>query len=298
MCALDIAATRLHMPVRPISGLAGSPSKMSIVDEDLQQRYRGFHVERVTSVNHWTERLFSFTMTRPQSFRFRSGEFVMIGLPGEGESKPLLRAYSIASPCFAEEIEFLSIKVPDGPLTSRLQLIQPGDPILMGRKTTGTLVLDALKAGRRLFLVSTGTGLAPFLSVARDPEAYQRFDQIVIVHTVRETAELCYRDLWEREILVRPAGRRGGGKQLVYYPSVTREPFERQGRITDRIRSGDFFADLDMPRSGFDPAHDRVMLCGSMAMIKETAGLLEGFGLVEGSNAEPGDYVLERAFVD
>jgi ferredoxin/flavodoxin---NADP+ reductase len=269
---------------------------MTLLDvEDIQEKYRAFHVERVTSVHHWTDRLFSFTMTRPQSFRFRSGEFVMIGLPGEG--KPLLRAYSIASPSYAEEIEFLSIKVPDGPLTSRLQLIQPGDPILMGRKTTGTLVLDALKGGRRLFLISTGTGLAPFLSVARDPDAFQRFEQIIVIHTVREVAELAYRDLFERDILDDPLVGDEARDRLTYYPCVTREPFHRQGRITSRIASGDFFRDLDMAAGCFDPEHDRVMMCGSMDMIKETAALLEAQGLVEGSNAEPGDYVLERAFV-
>jgi ferredoxin--NADP+ reductase len=270
---------------------------MTVLDtDDLRQRYPAFHIERVTSVHHWTDRLFSFTMTRPQSFRFRSGEFVMIGLPGE--AKPILRAYSIASTSYAEELEFLSIKVPDGPLTSKLQLIKPGDPIVMGRKTTGTLVLDALKGGRRLILISTGTGLAPFLSVARDPDAYQRFDQVIVVHTVREVAELAYRQLFERDILQDPLVGEEALTSLTYYPCVTREPFERQGRITDRIRSCDFFRDLGMPEAGFDPAHDRVMLCGSMDMIKETAGLLEGFGMTEGSNAEPGDYVLERAFVD
>jgi len=267
-----------------------------IVDEDLQQKYRAFHCERVTSVHHWTDRLFSFQLTRPQSFRFRSGEFVMIGLPGA--DKPVLRAYSIASPSWAEEIEFLSIKVPDGPLTSKLQLIRPGDTVLMGRKTTGTLVLDALKGGKRLILVSTGTGLAPFLSVARDPEAYERFDQVVVVHTVREVAELAYRDLFERDIYEDPLIGDDARGRLTYLPSVTREPFERQGRITDRIRSGAFFTDLGLPGGGFDPEHDRVMLCGSMDMIKETASLLEGYGLTEGSNAKPGDYVLERAFVD
>ncbi len=264
--------------------------------EDLEARHPAFHVQRVTSVHHWTDRLFSFKLTRPQTFRFRSGEFVMIGLPGEG--KPVMRAYSIASPAWAEELEFLSIKVPDGPLTSRLQLIEPGDPVLMGKKTTGTLVLDALKGGERLILISTGTGLAPFLSVARDPEAYARFGKVIIVHTVREVAELAYRDLFEREILEDPLIGDEARSQLVYLPCVTREPFERQGRITDRIRSGDFFRDAGLPASGFDPENDRVMLCGSMDMIKETAALLEGYGLVEGSNANPGDYVLERAFVD
>lgn len=268
---------------------------MSSLDE-LSIRYPAFHVERVTSVQHWTDRLFSFTLTRPQSFRFRSGEFVMIGLPSEG--KPVMRAYSIASPSWAEELEFLSIKVPDGPLTSRLLLIKPGDPVLLGKKTTGTLVLDALKPGRRLFLISTGTGLAPFLSVARDPDAYERFDQVVVIHTVREVAELAYRDLFEREIQKDPLIGEMAAAQLRYLPSVTREPFERHGRITDRIRDGALFKELDMPATGFDPDCDRVMLCGSMAMIKETAALLEGFGMTEGANNNPGDYVIERAFVD
>lgn len=264
--------------------------------EEIAQRYPAFHVERVTSVHHWTDRLFSFTLTRPQSFRFRSGEFVMIGLPSDG--KPVMRAYSIASPSWAEELEFLSIKVPDGPLTSRLLLIQPGDHVLLGKKTTGTLVLDALKGGKRLFLISTGTGLAPFLSVARDPDAYERFEQVVVIHTVREVAELAYRDLFEREILEDPLIGEMAAAQLRYLPSVTREPFERTGRITDRIRDGSFFRELGMPAGGFDPACDRVMLCGSMAMIRETAALLDGFGMTEGSNNNPGDYVIERAFVD
>jgi len=265
-------------------------------NEELAARYPAFHIESVTSVHHWTDRLFSFTLTRPQSFRFRSGEFVMIGLPSEG--KPVMRAYSIASPAWAEELEFLSIKVPDGPLTSRLQLIQPGDPVLMGKKTTGTLVLDALKGGKRLFLISTGTGLAPFLSVARDPDAYERFDEVVVIHTVRQVAELAYRDLFEREIFEDPLVGEFATGRLRYLPTVTREPFERSGRITDRIRDGSFFSEMNMPASGFDPAVDRVMLCGSMDMIKETAALLDGYGLVEGSNNSPGDYVIERAFVD
>ncbi|MBX7249998.1 MAG: ferredoxin--NADP reductase [Caulobacteraceae bacterium] len=264
--------------------------------EELRERYPAFHVEETTSVHHWTDRLFSFTLSRPQTFRFRSGEFVMIGLPSEG--KPVMRAYSIASPAWAEELEFLSIKVPDGPLTSRLQLIQPGDPVLMGRKTTGTLVLDALKGGRRLFLISTGTGLAPFLSVARDPDAYERFEQIVVIHTVRQVAELAYRELFERQIFEDPLIGEMAAGRLVYLPSVTREPFPRAGRVTTRIADGSLFAELGMRASGFDPACDRAMLCGSMAMIKETAALLEGYGMVEGANSAPGDYVIERAFVD
>ena len=262
-------------------------------------------VERVRSVRHWNEHLFSFTITRPPSFRFRSGEFVMIGLPGEAKDgvpgKPILRAYSIASPCWAEELEFFSIKVADGPLTSRLQKIQPGDVVLMGKKPTGTLVLDALTGGERLFLIGTGTGLAPWLSVARDPETYSRFGHVYVIHTVRNVADLAYRDFFTREIHDDPLIGEEARAQLTYYPTVTREDFEtpsllKKGRITDRIRSGDFFRDLGLP-DGFDPARDRAMLCGSMAMIKEAGELLETYGLKEGSNAEPADYVLERAFV-
>jgi ferredoxin--NADP+ reductase len=259
-----------------------------------------FNLETVLWVKHWTDRLFSFAITRPASFRFRSGEFVMIGLAPRtelGETKPLLRAYSIASPSFAEELEFLSIKVPDGPLTSRLQHIQPGDTVLMGKKPTGTLVLDALTPGKRLFLISTGTGLAPFLSVARDPDAYERFGRVVVVHTVRDVKELAYRELFSGEIHDDPLCGDQAREQLIYYPTVTREPFERQGRITDRIESGDLFRDLGLEALKFDPAEDRAMLCGSMAMIKDVAALLEAHGLKEGSNAEPGDFVLERAFV-
>ena len=258
------------------------------------------HVETVLWVKHWTDRLFSFAITRPATFRFRSGEFVMIGLPAReelGEKKPILRAYSIASPHFAEELEFFSIKVPDGPLTSRLQQIQAGDQILLGKKPTGTLVLDAVKPGKRLFLFGTGTGLAPFLSVARDPDAYSRFEQVIVAHGVREVQELAYRDLFGGEIHEDPLVGDEAKAQLVYYPTVTREAFERQGRITDLISGGKLFADLDIPGGKFDPEHDRAMLCGSMAMIKDTAALLEAHGLVEGSNAEPGDFVIERAFV-
>jgi ferredoxin--NADP+ reductase len=253
-----------------------------------------FH-EKVLWVRHWTDRLFSFGLTRPPSFRFRSGEFVMIGLPGE--VKPILRAYSIASPSFAEELEFFSIKVADGPLTSRLQKIQPGDEVLMGRKPTGTLVLDALKPGKRLFLFGTGTGLAPFLSVARDPDVYDQFDQVVVAHGVRETAELAYRDLFTRELLEDEYLGEAARAKLVYYPTVTREPFERQGRLTALVETGQLFRDLGIDQDRFDPAIDRVMLCGSTPMIRDTAAILESHGMVEGSNNSPGDYVLERAFV-
>jgi len=248
-------------------------------------------------VKHWTDRLFSFAVSRPPSFRFRSGEFVMIGLPGEDGGKPILRAYSVASPHFADELEFFSIKVADGPLTSRLQKIEAGDQILLGKKPTGTLVLDAVKPGKRLFLIGTGTGLAPWLSVARDPEAYERFEQLIVCHTVREVKDLAYRDLFEGGIFADELVGDEARAKLAYYPTVTREPFKTPGRITDRILSGALFHDLGLARDRFDAVEDRVMLCGSMAMIKDTAAILEAQGLVEGSNAEPGDFVLERAFV-
>jgi ferredoxin--NADP+ reductase len=255
-----------------------------------------FNHETVTWVKHWTDRLFSFGLTRPSSFRFRSGEFVMIGLPTEG-GKPIMRAYSIASPNYAEELEFLSIKVADGPLTSRLQKIQPGDTVLMGKKPTGTLVHDALKPGKRLFLFGTGTGLAPWLSVARDYETYDKFEQVIVAHGVREVSELAYRDLFTKDILEDELIGEMAKGQLVYYPTVTREPFERQGRLTTLIESGQIFADLGVNQTQFDPEQDRIMLCGSMDMIKDVAAICEKHGLTEGSNAEPGDFVLERAFV-
>ncbi len=256
------------------------------------------NLEKVLWVKHWTDRLFSFAITRPDTFRFRSGEFVMIGLPpAEGETKPILRAYSIASPSFAEELEFLSIKVADGPLTSRLQHIQSGDDVLLGKKPTGTLVLDAVRPGKRLFLFGTGTGLAPFLSVARDPDAYSNFEQVIVGHGVREISELAYRELFTAEIFEDPLVGEEAQKQLIYYPTVTREPFERQGRFTDLISSGQLFRDLGLEGTTFNRDEDRIMLCGSMDFIKDMAALCESHGLVEGSNAEPGDYVLERAFV-
>ena len=255
-----------------------------------------FHELEVLWVRHWNDQLFSFGVKRPEDFRFRSGEFVMIGLPGLDGAKPILRAYSIASPFWAEELEFFSIKVEDGPLTSRLQKIVAGDSVRMGKKPTGTLVLDALTGGERLWLIGTGTGLAPWLSVARDPETYSRFKQVIVCHTVRNVADLAYRDFFAHEIHDDPLIGDEAKAQLTYYPTVTRERFETPGRITDRIKSGDVFADLQLP-IGFSPNSDRVMLCGSMAMIKETGELLESYGLKEGSNAEPGDYVLERAFV-
>ena len=255
----------------------------------------GFYSEKVLWVHHWTEAYFSFAITRPPSFRFRSGEFVMIGLPAD--PKPILRAYSIASPAYSDALEFFSIKVADGPLTSRLQRVEPGDEILLGRKSTGTLVLDALKSGRRLWLVGTGTGLAPWLAVARDPDAYDRFENVIVAHTVRGVRDLAYRTFLEEEILQDELLGELVGAGLRYYPTVTREPFKHPGRFADRLRSGECFRDLGLDLRDLDPAEDRVMLCGSMAMIKDVAAELQAKGFAEGSNAEPGDFVIERAFV-
>jgi len=251
-------------------------------------------VEKVCSVRHWNDFLFSFSITRPASFRFRSGEFVMIGLPGD--SRPLLRAYSIASPSYAEELEFLSIKVPDGPLTSRLQRIQPGDGLFLGRKPTGTLVADALLPGRRLFLLSTGTGLAPFLSVVRDPDIYERFEKIVLVHCVRQVSDLAFRDVLESQLACDPLVQDQALLQFSYIPTVTREQFRTVGRIDALIDSGALFQSNGA--SEFDPENDRIMLCGSMAMIRDLETRFTALGFKEGSNAAPGHFVIERAFVD
>ena len=253
-----------------------------------------FLEERVLSVHHWTDRLFSFTTTRDPALRFSNGHFTMIGLRVDG--KPLLRAYSIVSANYEEHLEFLSIKVPDGPLTSRLQHIQVGDTIIVGKKPTGTLLIDYLLPGKRLYLMGTGTGLAPFLSVVRDPETYEKFEEVVVVHGVREVAELAYHlllseDLAKDELL----GEVVAGK-LKYYPTVTREPFRNQGRMTDLIESGKIFADLGLPP--LDPAVDRVMLCGSPAMLRDLKRLLEERQVKEGNTTKPGDFVVERAFVE
>jgi ferredoxin--NADP+ reductase len=250
--------------------------------------------QTVTAVKHWTDRLFSFRVTRPASLRFRSGEFVMIGLLGDN-GKPLLRAYSIASPNWDEELEFYSIKVPDGPLTSKLQHIQPGDEIILRPKPVGTLVLDALLPGNRLWFLATGTGIAPFASLMRDPETYERYDQVIMMHTCREVAELAYgRDLVAGLADDPLIGEMVGGK-LLYYPTTTREPSARMGRITDNLTSGKVFADLGLPP--MDAATDRAMVCGSLAFNIDVKAVLEGFGLREGANSEPLEYVVEKAFV-
>ena len=253
----------------------------------------GAFVEEVKSVQHYTDRLFRFRMTRPASFRFRSGEFVMIGLMIDG--KPLYRAYSIASPAWYEELEFVSIKVPDGPLTSHLQKIQPGDAVLMKKKPTGTLVNDALIPGKRVYMFSTGTGIAPFASLIRDPDTYEKFDQVILTHTCREVSELKYGEDLVQETINDPLIGEFAKDKLVHYTSVTREDFPRQGRITDLIKSGKLFEDLGVPP--LDPAVDRGMICGSMDMLKDTKALLEEAGLTEGANNKPAEFVVERAFV-
>jgi ferredoxin--NADP+ reductase len=251
-------------------------------------------VEHVRSVRHWNEHLFSLRITRPQSFRFRSGEFVMLGL--QGEKKPILRAYSVASPAWDDELEFLSIKVENGPLTSRLRHIKPGYPLFLGRKPTGTLVADALLPGSRLFLLATGTGLAPFMSLIRDPDIYDRFGQVILVHSVRHVNDLAYRERLESQLAGDPLVQDQALLQFHYVPTVTREPFRTQGRIAHLIDDGRLFDGVIGPRR-LDPATDRVMLCGSMTMIRDFATQLEGQGFTEGSNAKPGHFVIERAFV-
>jgi len=254
----------------------------------------GVHTERVLSVRHYTDRLFAFRTTRPRSLRFRSGEFVMIGLPNA--EKPVFRAYSIASPSWDDELEFFSIKVEDGPLTQHLQKIRPGDPILIRPKTTGTLVLDALLPGRRLWMLSTGTGIAPFASIARDPETYERFEEVVLTHTCREVAELAYGLDLAAAIVEDPLIGEFAADRFVHYATTTREAFERTGRITQHIASGRLFADLGVPP--LDPAQDRVMICGSIEMTRDLRAMMAEFGLREGSNSTPAEFVIERAFVD
>ena len=253
-----------------------------------------FNEERVLSIHHWNDTLFSFTTTRDASLRFSNGHFTMIGLRVDG--KPLLRAYSIASANYEEHLEFFSIKVPNGPLTSRLQHIQPGDTILVGKKPTGTLLLDYLLPGKRLYLLATGTGLAPFLSTIRDPETYERFEQVVLVHGTRFVNELAYQELItrtlpEHEIL----GEYVKGK-LLYYPTVTREDFHHQGRITTLIENGKLFADLGLPT--INRAEDRIMICGSPAMLFDLKTLFEQRGFIEGNTSTPGEFVVERAFAE
>ncbi|MFZ5509394.1 MAG: ferredoxin--NADP reductase [Pseudomonadota bacterium] len=250
--------------------------------------------ERVLSVHHWTDRLFSFTTTRDRGFRFSNGHFTMIGLRVDG--KPLLRAYSIASANYEDHLEFLSIKVEGGPLTSRLQHIKPGDTIIVGRKPTGTLVVDYLLPGRRLYMFATGTGLAPFMSIVRDPATYEKFEQLILVHGVRTVDELAYHDLLVEHLPTHEFLGDLVSSQLRYYPTVTREEYRNMGRIPDLIESGKLFDDLDLP--ALDQAHDRAMICGSPAMLRDLKQMLEHRGFKEGNTSTPGAFVIERAFVD
>jgi ferredoxin--NADP+ reductase len=253
-----------------------------------------FNEERVLSVHHWTDRLFSFTTTRDPALRFSNGHFTMIGL--KVNNKPLLRAYSIVSPNYEAQLEFLSIKVEDGPLTSRLQHIQVGDSVIVGRKPTGTLLIDYLLPAKRLYLISTGTGLAPFMSVIRDPETYEKFEEVVLVHGVREVKELAYNDLLTNQLPQHEFLGEMISKQLRYYPTVTRETYKNMGRITELMESGKIFADLGVPK--LDPAVDRIMICGSPGMLRDLKTMLEAQGFTEGNTSKPGDFVIERAFVE
>lgn len=251
--------------------------------------------ETVLSVHHWNDTLFSFKTTRRPGLRFRNGHFLMIGLEVEG--KPLMRAYSVVSPNYEEHLEFLSIKVPDGPLTSRLQNIKIGDEILVSEKSVGTLVLDDLNPGKHLYLFSTGTGLAPFMSIIRDPETYERFEKVVLIHGVRLVSELAYGDYIKTELPKDEFLGEVVSQQLIYYPTVTREAFRHTGRLTTAIESGQLFQEIGLPP--LDPAIDRGMICGSPAMLKETAEMLDLRRFkVSPSLGQPGDYVFERAFVE
>jgi ferredoxin/flavodoxin---NADP+ reductase len=253
-----------------------------------------FNEERVLSVHHWNDSLFSFTTTRNAAFRFRNGHFVMMGLEVEG--RPLLRAFSLAGANYDEHLEFYSIKIPDGALTSRLQHIEPGQPLLVGRKPTGTLLVENLRPGKRLYLLATGTGLAPFLSIIRDPATYERYEKVVIAHGVRRVSDLAYRALIEDELPNHPLVGDQVRDQLLYYPTVTREPYRNQGRINELVQDGKLASDLSLP--AVDVEHDRFMLCGSPAMLKDLVGVLEAKGFDEANSDRQGSYVIERAFVE
>lgn len=253
-----------------------------------------FNKEQVLSVRHWTDSLFSFTTTRDPGFRFQNGQFTMMGLEIDG--RPLLRAYSMASANHEESLEFFSIKVANGPLTSRLQTIREGDTILVGRKATGTLVADNLLPGSRLLLLSTGTGLAPFASLIKDPDVYDRFEKIVLVHGCRQVSELAYGEQLVANLSKDEFFGPVLSEKLVYYPTVTREPFRNRGRITDLITTNRLFADTDM--ASLDLETDRIMLCGSPSMLEDLRQILEERGFAEGNNSRPGHYVIEKAFVE
>jgi ferredoxin--NADP+ reductase len=256
---------------------------------------KAFNVERVLDVHHWNDTLFSFKTTRDPGLRFHNGHFVMIGLEVDG--RPLMRAYSIASANHEEYLEFFSIKVQNGPLTSRLQHLREGDPVLVSRKPVGTLVIDDLLPGQRLYLLGSGTGLAPFLSIIKDPDTYDRFDQVVLAHGVRYVSELAYADFITRELPDHEFLGEMVHEKLIYYPTVTREPFRNQGRLTHLIETGKLFADLSLPP--LDPEQDRVMICGSPGLLKDACAFLNTRGFILSPHiGEPGHYVIERAFVE
>ena len=254
-----------------------------------------YSTEKVLSVHHWNDRLFSFKTTRQQGLRFVNGQFVMIGIEVEG--RPLTRAYSMASPNYEEHLEFFSIKVPNGPLTSRLQHLKVGDDLLVSRKPTGTLIIHDLRPGKNLYLLSTGTGLAPYMSLIQDIEMYERFEKIILVHGVRTVNELAYADFIENELPNNEFFGEEVKNKLIYYPTVTQEDFRNQGRLTNLIKSGKLFTDIGLPP--INPKEDRAMICGSAEMLKDTKELLDSLGLeVSPRIGQPGDYVIEHAFVE
>lgn len=254
-----------------------------------------FETEKVLSVHHWNDTLFTFTTTRGPSLRFESGHFVMVGLEVNG--KPLMRAYSVASPHYAEHLEFFSIKVENGPLTSKLQHLKVGDSVLIGRKPTGTLVLSDLLPGRNLYLFSTGTGLAPFMSIIRDPDTYDRFAKVVLVHGVRYVSELAYEEFITQELPKDEFLGEEVRKKLIYYPAVTREAFRNTGRLPALIETGKMCADIGLPQ--IDPTKDRAMICGGPAMLKDLRTVLDNMGFnISSGIGQAGDYVIERAFVE
>ncbi len=256
--------------------------------------------ERVLDVRHWNDTLFSFKTTRDSALRFRNGHFVMIGLPAadtDNGGRPLMRAYSIASANYEDHLEFFSIKVENGPLTSRLQHLKPGDDIIVSRKPTGSLLLDDLLPGKRLYMLATGTGLAPFLSLIRDPDAYERFEKIVLVHGVRQVADLAYHDYLTHDLPQHEFLGELVREKFVYYPTATREPFRNNGRLTELIQSAKLFEDIGVP--SFSPDDDRVMICGSPTMLADTRQLLDARGFIVSPHiGTPGHYVFERAFVE
>ena len=273
-------AARVMMPDAPPNPAPKLPANLS--------------AQTVLAVRHWTDRLFSLTLTRDPAFRFENGQFAMIGLMVDG--KPVLRAYSMASPNHHDTLEFLSIKVPDGPLTSRLQHVQVGDTVLVGRKPTGTLLLDNLKPGRTLYMVSTGTGMAPFLSLVADPELYARFEHVVLTHTTRRAAELAYAEHLTEALPNHEFLGEDVSAKLIYYPTTTREPSRHMGRITDLIEQGKLFTDIGLPP--LHPAHDRVMICGSQQMLDDLKAMLLARGFTEGSSNQQGEFVIEKAFAE